>query len=134
MENTLDLQSGRTCPEHSAVTKVRTSGSSSKSLSGSASRRPPRYLRLVKQDGHTPIASWETDGALRTVFLTLNTGESPSDAVESTLSSILEANPPKKFYLSVRACEGILRRAERRGKELPEILKAALMATIRKAA
>lgn len=48
------------------------------------------------------------------------------DAVESTLSQILEANVPKKYYLSAKACEGILRRAERRGKELPPMLKTAL--------
>ena len=63
---------------------------------------------------------------MRTEFLTLNTGESPSAAVESTLSSILEANAPEKYYLSAKACEGILRRAERRGKELPPMLKTAL--------
>jgi cytidylate kinase len=42
------------------------------------------------------------------------------------LSQILEANAPEKYYLSAKACEGILRRAERRGKQLPEILKIAL--------
>ena len=56
----------------------------------------------------------------------LNTGESPSVAVESTLSSILEANAPERYYLSATACEGILRRAERRGKRLPPMLKEAL--------
>ena len=61
-----------------------------------------------------------------TEFLTLNTEEFPSVAVESTLSSILEVNVPDKYYLSVKACEGILRRAERRGKELPETLQVAL--------
>jgi len=63
---------------------------------------------------------------LLTAFLTLNTGESPNVAVESTLSSILEANAPEKYYLSAKACEGILRRAERRGKKLPKMLKDAL--------
>ena len=72
------------------------------------------------------IATPETDGALRTEFLMLNTGECPSVAVESTLSSILEVNAPEKFYLSAKACEGILRRAERRGKALPKMLKEAL--------
>ena len=32
---------------------------------------------------------------------------------------------PEKYYLSSRACEGILRRAQRRGKELPPMLKEA---------
>lgn len=32
-----------------------------------------------------------------------------------------------KYYLSPKACQGILRRASERGKELPEILKKALI-------
>lgn len=71
-------------------------------------------------------ASWETAGALHGESMTLNTGECPSDARESTLSQILEVNVPEKYYLSARACEGILRRAERRGKVLPPMLKEAL--------
>jgi hypothetical protein len=35
---------------------------------------------------------------------------------------------PQRFFLSATACKGILRRAERRGKKLPELLKAALLA------
>lgn len=58
--------------------------------------------------------------------LTRNTGECPSAARESTLWQILEANAPVKYYLSARACEGILRRAERRGKTLPPMLREAL--------
>ena len=57
----------------------------------------------------------------------LNIGESPRDAVESRLSWILEDNVPQRYYLSARACEGILSRASRRGKALPEILRAALL-------
>lgn len=77
--------------------------------------------------GTTQTVTVETDGALRTELLTLNTGESPSDAVESTLSSILQDNVPETYYLSARACQGILNRAARRGKDLPEILKKALL-------
>ena len=53
-------------------------------------------------------------------------GESPKDAVESTLSQILQTNVPERYYLSAKACEGILRRAERRGKKLPPMLQEAL--------
>jgi hypothetical protein len=42
------------------------------------------------------------------------------------LSSILQANVPEKYYLTSLACQGILRRAESRGKELPAALKLAL--------
>ena len=50
----------------------------------------------------------------------------PSVAVESRLWQILEESPHPKYYLSARACQGILRRASARGKELPELLRKAL--------
>ena len=71
--------------------------------------------------------SWETGGALRGVYSTHSFGECPSVAVESRLSQILEDTPHRKYYLSARACKGILNRAERRGKALPEELYRALM-------
>jgi len=59
--------------------------------------------------------------------LTLNTLEYHKDVEESLLSDILETGDlPQKYYLSPRACQGILNRAERRGKVLPAMLKAAL--------
>ena len=47
------------------------------------------------------------------------------------LSDVLEENPDEKYNLSWRACFGILRRAETRGKELPSALYIALISTIR---
>ena len=45
----------------------------------------------------------------------------------SSLSDILVVgNVPPRYYLSSLACAGIIRRAELRGKELPQILKDAL--------
>lgn len=72
-------------------------------------------------------AMWEDDGLWLGECLMRNTGEFPSDAVESRLSSILEETPHMKYYLSAKACSGILHRAERRGKELPPALKKALL-------
>lgn len=69
---------------------------------------------------------WATGIQSHGECLTLNTGESPNVAVASHLSQILEAQPLPKYYLSPKACQGVLRRAERRGKELPPILKSAL--------
>ena len=58
---------------------------------------------------------------------TLNTWESPRDAVESSLYSILEhGGVDRRFYLSQRACRGILSRAEKHHKELPDVLMKAL--------
>ena len=69
-------------------------------------------------------------GALHGVYSMHSFGECPSAAVESHLSQILEDSPRQKYYLSEKACQGILRRAERRGKELPPVLKKALMEMI----
>lgn len=60
-------------------------------------------------------------------YLTLNCGEKPRIRNQSKLSAILEENADPKYRLSARACQGILNRAERRGKELPPELEAALM-------
>ena len=50
----------------------------------------------------------------------------PSDASVCSLSEALEPCVPRKYYLSAKACRGIIRRAETRGKPLPENLRAAL--------
>ena len=64
-----------------------------------------------------------------TEFLTLSTLEVHSGAVACSLSDILEAgNVPQRFFLSATACRGILRRAEKRGKDLPIQLHRALRA------
>ena len=57
----------------------------------------------------------------------LNCSEKPFRPIPSKLSEILEQNPDPKYNLSPRACLGILRRAEKRGKELPQMLKEALI-------
>ena len=69
---------------------------------------------------------WTTRSALHGGCWLRNTGTSPRDAIESFLSQILQAHPPKKYYLTTAACLGILRRAEERGKPLPKALDTAL--------
>ncbi|AOJ53888.1 hypothetical protein AQ475_24090 [Burkholderia thailandensis] len=71
-----------------------------------------------------------------TGFLTLSTSEwnhtlapSLNDDGVSSLSDILETGDvPQRFFLSAKACSGILRRAAKRGKELPPPLARALKA------
>jgi len=59
--------------------------------------------------------------------LTLSTSEFPSDAAACSLSDVLETGPHlARYSLSPRACQGILRRAAKRGKALPAPLAAAL--------
>ena len=71
--------------------------------------------------------TWTDDGAWLGACSTRNGGESPNAAVESRLSQILEERPHTKYSLTPKACMGILRRAEKRGKDLPEELKKALL-------
>ena len=125
----LDSQFGKTFRAHFQAQAEncgeKISDAYSKSSCGSTSRQP-RCLRLIKEDGLTQTLSWVTDGRLLTEFSMQVSGESPSVVAESTLSQILEVNVPEKYYLSAKACEGILRRASKRGKELPEMLRIAL--------
>jgi|GEM_PF-4007238 len=66
-----------------------------------------------------------------TGFSTLATSECRSDdegcsSSVSTLASILQDSVPPRFFLSARAAAGILRRATKRGRELPPALMSAL--------
>ena len=84
--------SGKTCPELCQLTKDGTSGRSS---------------------GRWTNAAIISHG----VSLTLNFSERPNDAVESSLSDILETGDiPQRYYLSAKACTGILRRDGKRGE------------------
>ena len=75
---------------------------------------------------------WKTSGmASPTECLTLSTSEWPSDAAVCLLSDTLETGDlPQRFFLSATACQGILRRAEKRGKKLPEQLYQALKSVV----
>ena len=73
-----------------------------------------------------PSAEVPAPGASRIEFLTRSGGAYPKGENASTLSQILQTTVPPKYYLSPKACLGILRRASVRGKELPPVLKAAL--------
>ena len=124
-----DLLSGKMFPEPSAVTKEKTSAPSSKR---SATRRAAEFLYLNLRGGGGAMLEplWQKASALPGVSMTLNFGESPSEARGSTLSQILDLSAPEKYYLSPKACAGILRRAEKRGKQLPDMLREALMEVV----
>ena len=83
------------------------------------------------QEGTLPSSfkGWSNSGiASPGGYLTLNIFESPSDAVVCSLWEVLEPDALPKYSLSPKACAGILRRARKRGKELPETLRQALEA------
>ena len=119
---------GKTCQERSAPTEEKISGPCWKNLPAWNNQTLQFLdLRVGGADGARPEQSPETDGAWLGDSLTLNIGESPSVANESLLSQILEVDVPLKYFLSARACRGILTRALRCGKALPDLLKTALL-------
>ena len=70
-----------------------------------------------------PTGCWTLNGAEHTG----THAPCRSDGDVCSLSDVLETRTlPQRFSLSAKACAGILRRAERRGKELPPMLKVAL--------
>lgn len=89
------------------------------------------YLYLDLSPGHVDLFGnhyWELRSPYREGKPPLNTGPAPREPIHRSLSEILESDPDAGYYLSGRACRGILRRAKERGKELPHQLKAALTA------
>ena len=120
-----DTPFGKMYPELFQATEEMISESFSQLLSDSADKG---WMFLNLQDGNTQERYWARGGASRGDFLTRNFGESPNEERESSLSQVLQTNVPERYYLSARACEGILRRAESRGKKLPKMLEDALRA------
>ena len=121
----LDIWSGKMSPEPSVPTKAKTSAPSLKKQRVSQIRTP-LFLDLRGGVGHQAAASWEMGGLLLGAYTMHSFGECPSEERESRLSQILEERPHLKYCLSAKACQGILRRADRRGKELPTQLRIAL--------
>lgn len=123
----LDSQYGKMCQVPSPQTTERISESSLRNWQESKIAKY-QYLDLRQVNGNKPERWLVMDGQLHGEHLMLNFGESPKEERESSLSQILEMNVPERYYLSPIACQGILRRASKRGKALPPILKEALEA------
>ena len=96
-------------------------------LGGSTMHSTTVYHRDGKESAY-----WLTSGDTqhRGYCLTLNTGERPRQENRTRLSEILESNPDPRYNLSAVACQGVLNRAQNRGKELPAQLSEALAAQI----
>ena len=105
---------------------------------GSFGRTSPVRCRSTEDGRLEPFSGgWRNSGlGSHTECLTLSScewtgleGLSLSDGGVSSLSDILETGGvPQWYFLSARACRGILRRAEKRGKTLPPMLHQALSA------
>ena len=122
-----DSPCGRTCPEHTPAA-CRPARTSSRSSRRSSALRNRTFMLLDLRPGAGNLLGpyWEYDPAWLGPPGRLNTSECPKGAVESSLSQILLDTVPSRYYLSRRACLGILRRAKERGKPLPPQLEQAL--------
>lgn len=97
---------------------------------------PVSSLQMAVGTSEQSLERWPTSGtAWAGGFSTHVSSECRSDedgcsSSEPSLSEILEPPPnvPARYSLSARAAEGILRRAERRGRTIPDHLWSALWA------
>ena len=120
-----DTSCGKMSPAPSPQTQEKISKPSSKQS------RPSKVtmlsLILQKENGQEQENCWEMVSVSPGDALTRSFGEFPKEEDVSILSQILMMGVPEKYYLSQKACLGILKRADARGKELPELLKKALL-------
>ena len=117
-----DLPSGKTCQEPSPQTPAET-------LLPWLEQWLGWNLTCRQMDGKTPAWQSAPAGSSSGAYWTRNSSEFRSGAVVCSLSGILETGQvAPRYFLSATACRGILRRAEKRGKELPAALKSALQA------
>ena len=129
-----DLECGKTCQVVSPRAGTRKRGKRGRgAISGRSFGHSSRLknhtlmlLDLREGAGNMLGPCWEYDPPWLGSLGTLNTSECPRDVVESFLSQILLAIAPLKYYLSKKACKGILRRSRERGKPLPRLLETAL--------
>lgn len=109
----------------------RTSRSGLKPEESSATDGASHGERTMPNTGEFPSADggsawWLTITGIPQGTSSLNVSEEPNVPVDTKLSQLLEENPDPKYNLTAKACAGILRRAERRGKNLPDVLKTVL--------
>ncbi len=86
------------------------------------------FIRTKDEISKPSFGLWPNSGILSDgVCLTAKTSESPNLAKESTLSGVIETGEvPDKYFLSPSAAAGMLRRADRQGRNLFPPLRESL--------
>ena len=90
---------------------------------------PEKMSRFERQgaNGRTLVLCMDPRGQSLGGPWTPNISDWPNAAAVCSLSQVLETGSiPQRYFLSGTACAGILRRAEKRGKQLPAALEQAL--------
>lgn len=84
-----------------------------------------------RSGGRIPVSALDPKDSLNGPYWMRNGSDWRSGASVCSLSAILVTGPiDPRYFLSPLACQGILRRAEKRGKALPEQLRVALQAVV----
>ena len=99
---------GKTYPGLSLATEERTSAPCWKSLPAWISQTLLFLDLRGVADGIKPEQLPEMDGPWLGDSSTLNIGECPREENVSLLSWILQVDVPEKYYLSAKACRGVL--------------------------
>src|SRR5690554_1755637 len=111
--------------------KTSPASSATKAMRSAASLRPwwanPSRFSHHGEGGRTLVVCMDPKEQLHGGCWMPNISAWPNDAAVCSLWQVLEEGSiPHRYFLSPKACAGILRRAERRGKQLPEMLMNAL--------
>lgn len=113
--------SGKTSPASSPTKATRLAASSAPWWAN------PKNSNRQGENGRTLVVCMDPGEQSHGGFWMPNISAWPNDAAVCSLSQVLEQGSiHSKYYLSAKACAGILRRAEARGKTLPEPLLLAL--------
>ncbi|PHM30302.1 hypothetical protein Xsze_04346 [Xenorhabdus szentirmaii DSM 16338] len=92
---------------------------------------PEKMNRCSHQgkSGQTQVMCLDPKETSHGGYSMLNISAWPNDGAVCLLSQVLEKTSVRpRYFLSQTACEGILRRAEHKGKSLPDMLHRALQA------
>lgn len=109
MENIQRLSFGKMSVEPSQVQREKTSD---KCLNKSQKSKTKTYQYLNLENGNMQEISWKKISVSLGESWTHNISEYPRDVKESFLSQILQQVVQEKYYLTKRACQGILQRSE----------------------
>ena len=132
----LELFADSTQPSSSGKTSQESSTPKTTPSGAFLAHFPARAANYNRQgeNGRTLVACLAPKEQSRGASLMPNTSEWPNVAAVCSLSQVLEKGLiPPRFFLSSTACAGILHRAEKRGKEMPEALRVALRSVVEKA-
>lgn len=121
----LDFGVGKMYQEHSVPIEEVTTKLSLSPLQKSSKKDTLIYLSQ-KGDGTTQgWWIWNTDRSHGESLMHSTNYRKDGDGY--FLSQILQDIVPERYFLSEKACVGILRRSQKRGKTLPEVLENALV-------